>query len=312
MAWALKSNFKRFARLAPVLLFVGMFTFWAGAAFADGWDPGSQASNVGSIVNSRHNLTMSYNSNGFVMDLSRNDYGEVCVYCHTPHGANSTIPKAPLWNRTNLGNTYTLYNKPLTSGQAPTQPGPNSLTCLSCHDGTLAIDSIINMPGSGGYSAAQETAQTDAFLNTWSPGPVDSGQPHRVLSSSTGAGSCMWCHQSPLGVGPNGPFTIFAIGTDLTDDHPVGVQLPDTAIYDFNAPTTTTASMKIFDTNGNGRADSNEVRFYNTGGGYEVECASCHDPHGVPSAGVGSGLIPSFLRVNNNNASSLCLTCHVK
>ncbi|MGK7346405.1 MAG: cytochrome c3 family protein, partial [Candidatus Nitrospinota bacterium M3_3B_026] len=97
-----------------------------------------------------------------------------------------------------------------------------------------------------------------------------------------------------------------------TDDHPVGVNLPDTNTYDFKEPTATDGALKFFDGDGDGRADPDEVRFYDTGEGYEVECASCHDPHGVESAGPGSEFIPSFLRVNNNNASSLCLTCHDK
>lgn len=302
----------------------------SNAAFADGWDPPGQpgfgvpytrASNMGSIVNTRHNLTQSFIPGGWGnwMDYARNNYGEVCVYCHTPHGANSTIPKAPLWNRTNIGNSYTVYNKPLTSGQSPTQPGVNSLTCLSCHDGTVAIDSIINMPGSGGYSSGQETSQNNTFLDTWDNSGTGSGVSpvdHGVIwSPASGDGfgpyNCNHCHTTG-NVWDIPAFEIFYIGTDLTDDHPVGVQMPDPAIYDFNAPTATNASIKFYDLNGNNRADSNEVRLYNTGGGYEVECASCHDPHGVESAGPGSLLIPSFLRVNNNNASSLCLTCHVK
>ena len=43
------------------------------------------------------------------MDTQRNNYGEVCVYCHTPHGANRTLA-APLWNRTNVATTYQTYN----------------------------------------------------------------------------------------------------------------------------------------------------------------------------------------------------------
>ena len=78
-------------------------------------------------------------------------------------------------------------------------------------------------------------------------------------------------------------------------------------------PTATTASLKFYDANGNSRADSNEIRFYNTGEGYEVECASCHDPHGVPSGGPGTNTLlrPSFLRVSNAG-SAVCLTCHNK
>ena len=240
------------------------------------------------------------------------DYGEVCVYCHTPHGANGTI-NAPLWNRTEKGNTYTLYNIPLTSGQAPTQPGVNSLTCLSCHDGTVGPESIINMPGPGLYSAAQQTNQDNNFLNTW---PGSNGFPGMKLGNSTGdvttGLTCTGnCHDGTAIGAPY--FNAFVIQTDLTNDHPVGVQLPDTAIYGFNAPTVTTAKLKFYDTNSNSRADSSEIRFYNTGEGYEVECASCHDPHGVPSGGPGTNTLlqPSFLRVSNAG-SAVCFTCHNK
>ncbi len=63
-----------------------------------------------SIANSRHNLTQSTIGSGATnMNPYRNDYGEVCVYCHTPHGASSTVD-APLWNRTTpTGSGYTLF-----------------------------------------------------------------------------------------------------------------------------------------------------------------------------------------------------------
>ncbi|MGK7345966.1 MAG: cytochrome c3 family protein, partial [Candidatus Nitrospinota bacterium M3_3B_026] len=235
------------------------------AVRADGWASNTKASNTGSIVNTRHNMTMSYlldnGGNPAFMDPSRNDYGAICVYCHTPHGANTQID-APLWNRTSPGNTYTLYNIPLTSGQSPTQPGVNSLTCLSCHDGTVAIDSIINMPGSGRYSAAQENSVNTGFLDSW-PGAAGT---HRALIGDSGnSSSCLYCHSSG-GFIPSIPFDVFALGTDLTDDHPVGVELPDTNTYDFNAPTATDGSLKFFDLDADGRADSNEVRFYDSGG----------------------------------------------
>ncbi len=261
------------------------------------------APNIDSIVNTRHNMTMSYLGGASVnMDNARNDYGEVCVYCHTPHGANTTIG-APLWNRTNRSTTYTLYNKPLTSGQTPTAPGVNSLVCLSCHDGTVAIDSVINMPNRPGldsYNKSQETAQNDAFLDTW---PDNSPTLHANL------GECILCHSADNIFAPD--FTVFLIGKDLTDDHPVGVALPDTTKYDFNAPNGVGLGISFYDRNGNGRADNNELRFYDSGEGFEVECASCHNPHGTPIVGTSGGAFTeSFLRVNDQ--TELCLTCHNK
>ena len=316
-------------------------------AVADGWNPNSRASNRDSIANTRHNLTMSYNVEaggaGNVMNLFRNNYFEICVYCHTPHGANRQV-NAPLWNRSINTTGYTIYDKPRTLNRPIGQPGPNSLTCLSCHDGTISIDSIINMPGSGGYAASQETANqasAKAFLDTWrGDGPANNGgDMHYVMGTGAEVGKCTLCHNTDLSATAMSDFTVFTIGTDLRDDHPIGIQFPvDFASggVDFNEPTLTYSNpsgggnMKVFDFNGNGYPDKGEPRLYDTGDGPEVECASCHDPHGVPRAGDGSKFIPSFLRVSNGmqispNAdtgspgvyeggtpSGLCLTCHLK
>ncbi len=32
---------------------------------------------------------------------------ELCIFCHTPHNSN---PRAPLWNKSDPGVSYTLYN----------------------------------------------------------------------------------------------------------------------------------------------------------------------------------------------------------
>ena len=67
--------------------------------------------------------------------------GEMCVVCHTPHHANTTVPQAPLWNHQVTVNAYTLYSSP-TLHATPTQPTSISRLCLSCHDGTIAVDSF--------------------------------------------------------------------------------------------------------------------------------------------------------------------------
>ena len=276
----------------------------------------SKFSNIGSVGNTRHNLTQRQASGGgpagATMDSYRNDYLEVCVYCHTPHGANRTVA-APLWNRTMKTTTYQTYDLLNTTSltQTVTQPGINSLTCLSCHDGQTAVDSIINMPGSGRYLATQETTENTAFLNSWNNSRGPDASEHARLSGT----ECLACHSPGVGIFRAGAtdFTAFAIGTDLRNDHPVGIRYPSTAGAgsDFKDPPRKEALLAYFDNNGNSRADPNEIRLYNSGDGYEVECASCHDPHGVPSAGAGSVFNPTFLRVTNAG-SAVCLTCHSK
>lgn len=274
-------------------------------------------SNRGSIANTRHNMTQRQAEGGgpssAPMDRYRNDYNEVCVYCHTPHGANTGVA-LPLWNRTIKATTYVTYNQLGTSSltQAVTQPGPNSLACLSCHDGQVGVDSIINMPGSGRYRSDQATAQYNDFLNTWNNASKVNATSHVGLSGGTEL-NCLSCHSSTALTGGGATdFTVFAIGTDLRNDHPVGVRFPaEGPAADFKSPTASRTGMAWFDNNGNKRPDTNEVRMYDSGEGFEVECASCHDPHGVPSSGTGTSFNPTFLRVANTG-SQLCLTCHTK
>jgi mono/diheme cytochrome c family protein len=273
--------------------------------------------NIGTVGNTRHNLSQRQSSGGgpagVTMDAYRNDYLEVCVYCHTPHGSNSTTPAAPLWNRTMRVTTYQTYDLLGSASitQPITQPGVNSLTCLSCHDGQTAVDSIINMPGSGRYSAAQESTENAAFLNSWNNSRGPDATVHARLSQT----ECLGCHSPGPEIIKAGAtdFTVFALGTDLRNDHPVGIRFPPVAGpgTDFKDPLRKELRLAYFDTNGNSRADSNEIRLYNSGDGYEVECASCHDPHGVPSAGPGSTFNATFLRINNSG-SAVCLTCHTK
>ena len=319
---------------SKLTLGIGLFSL-GSIALADGWDPTSQASAIGSIANTRHNLTITYNANGGGMDFARNQYGAICVYCHTPHGANQQI-QAPLWNRTVNPGNYTIYDKPTTLMRPVGLPGPNSLTCLSCHDGTIAIDSILNMPGSGrspsGGTNTEVGTSNQGFLDTWraagGTGPVAGG--HLTLGSELGTGKdgCSGCHDKDKFFGAP-DFSAFMLGTDLRNDHPIGVQFPTTfgPDIDFNEPDVkVSGKWAFFDGNGNGHADKNEVRLYDSGDGPEVECASCHDPHGIPSNGAGTRFNPSFLRFNNGIAgthdgatgivsdgpSALCLTCHAK
>ena len=274
-------------------------------------------SNLGGITNTRHNLTQSPIGSGAVnMNPYRNEYGEVCVYCHTPHGANVNID-LPLWNRTYNALSYTTYDNLNTSSltQTVTQPGINSLACLSCHDGTLGGDSIINMPGSGNYDAGQQSTQSNSFLSdNWTNASGPDASVHVGLAGAdtpaSEATGCLACHSTDAGIVGAGAtdFKIFVTGTDLTNDHPVGISLPTQRVgIDFNDPAVKQTGIAFFDLDADSHADSDEIRFYDTGEGYEVECASCHDPHGV--RGPGNAIIRSFLRVENDD-SDVCMTCH--
>ncbi|MBI5095243.1 MAG: cytochrome C [Candidatus Hydrogenedentes bacterium] len=72
--------------------------------------------------------------------------GEICIVCHTPHNANTTVADAPLWNREVSTATYTVYTSS-TLNALPGQPSGSSKLCLSCHDGTIAVDSFAGKTG---------------------------------------------------------------------------------------------------------------------------------------------------------------------
>jgi hypothetical protein len=278
------------------------------------------------IAETRHNLGTGSSFNGTPNAGANNSTGtaEICVFCHTPHGASQGAP-APLWNKrlsvngvpTGGSGTYTTYAQlrtPSLDGQVA-QVGSVSAACLSCHDGTQAMDNIINAPGSGGYDANGGPNGTRGW--TWAGATVTAN-----------------------GFMQNAGDRISMLGTDLSNDHPIGIQYCGGGIdsagagsckdKDFKAVDSATINGNLVfwvDTGGAGKQRTDlplyvaDRRLAGESGatvttvtGPLVECASCHDPHvsegqAGPVAGVNSGA--TFLRISNAN-SAVCTSCHVK
>ena len=83
---------------------------------------------------------------GSVHDFSGFSFagGQICLPCHTPHNAQSDA--APLWNHELSTATYNLYSSPSMDATV-NQPTGASKLCLSCHDGTVAVDSFGGQSG---------------------------------------------------------------------------------------------------------------------------------------------------------------------
>ena len=101
------------------------------------------------IARTKHNLSVT--GPGDV----RSQEDRICVFCHTPHAANDKAPP-PLWNRKLSGATYRPYESSSfdagkrvgwleSAGRG--QPGGASKLCLSCHDGTVALGSVLVLDG---------------------------------------------------------------------------------------------------------------------------------------------------------------------
>lgn len=96
------------------------------------------------IANSKHDLSSGTNSGGATSNTD-----EICVFCHTPHGAQTF---GPLWNRSASTVTITsAYGDPsgtlnatvTTAGIA----GSDAPLCLTCHDGST-LANMTNPPNS--------------------------------------------------------------------------------------------------------------------------------------------------------------------
>ncbi len=146
------------------------------------------------VRNTKHNLS----STGSLSPYLTTTTDEVCVFCHTPHFAS--IAEAPLWNRTEPTGPYNMYSSATIDMTIAGSPQGVSLACLSCHDGTVAFDSLVNEPGSG-----LDTIGTWSWNNNGN-----------IMTSST----------SPSAM----------IGTDLTNDHPISITYDTTKDPQFRAP----------------------------------------------------------------------------
>lgn len=273
-------------------LFTGAFA--AGAILLAGTLVAQNA--VAGVANTKHNLTATGSANQF------SGTAEICVFCHTPHGSD-TSAAVPLWNRKlSSPASYTTYDSLGTSSlDGSTAPvGSVSIACLSCHDGTQAMNVMLNAPGSGGFNAAGA-----AMAGNWT-GPAGTATPAGSLNYATAS--------------------VVNLGVDLRNDHPIGIQYGGGGIAagtqagassgsvndpDFKAPQDDLlGGTRIWwvDTGTAGRQKTDMLLYTrneaSVAGGYQpfVECASCHDPHTENA---------TFLRISNAG-SAVCLACHTK
>jgi len=157
-----------------------------------GFSPPAMA--VQNVAATKHNLSSTNASPA--TNIYTPDTAFVCGFCHSPH--TEAGGPAPLWNRAATGSTYTMYTSNTMDMVVAGSPASISLACLSCHDGAVALDQLINKAGSGGYVATGASA----------------GWSFQIGATVIGAGATM--ANAPGG-------TVTNLGTVLTGDHPISV-----------------------------------------------------------------------------------------
>jgi predicted CXXCH cytochrome family protein len=78
---------------------------------------------------------------------------QICIFCHTPHNA-ATTQLAPLWNHTSTTTaTFSTYTSATLNATGLGQPAGTSKACMSCHDGSVALDSFGGVTGTHNFLA---------------------------------------------------------------------------------------------------------------------------------------------------------------
>lgn len=203
---------------------------------------------------------------------------QTCVFCHVPHGGSNSIP---LWNRANPSSAgYSVYaSTTLNQTESATNiVGGVSGACLSCHDGSIALDVLTNVNG---------VAKPTGFVTFTQVGTSKAN----YGSSGGGVKDIM---QLAGGITNPLPF----LGQDLRNDHPVAISY-DTA-YTADTSHYANRGANAYLTAG---GSSVKLPLYTTTGvtGLSVECSSCHASH--------DNTLGNFLRVANTG-SQRCLGCH--
>jgi predicted CXXCH cytochrome family protein len=186
--------------------------------------------------------------------------------------------------------SVSVINTPHNLNNYPGVSIPGNQVCLPCHTphNALTVD--------GENYVLWNHAETNQTFTMYTNirGETVPGQPQGPSKL------CLSCHDGVTAIDSYGGLTgstvmtgDAALGTDLSNDHPIGMQYPTSLPAEYRNPSTYAPGI------GGGPG----VKLVTINGTDRVECSSCHNVH---NNGLGY-----FLRVPIQE-SYLCLQCHIK
>jgi predicted CXXCH cytochrome family protein len=159
------------------------------------------------ISGSKHD----FSSAGAGQGASKNSTGEVCNTCHAPHNP-SDASSGPLWDHSVTSATFTEYADPDSTMDATVTAtiGAVSKLCLSCHDGSIAIDAFGGGSGTvsitGAANVGNDLSNDHPISFTYDTGlagsdgelvtPTDSTQVVAGIPLFGGNLECATCHNA--------------------------------------------------------------------------------------------------------------------
>jgi predicted CXXCH cytochrome family protein len=273
------------------------------------------AGSPGNVVGSRHDLSL----HGGAASRATTET-QPCVFCHTPHNAN---PARQLWNHVASPATYTTYgSSSFQSGTSPgtfntfagtraPQPVGSAKLCLSCHDGTVAVNATINdgTISIGGSSFVPATASlgTDlsndhpvSFARSAADNQVVDPPPGSAVSLERGTNyiQCVACHD------PHSERADPTLGKFLVTANR-GSAICVTCHRQSGSGWSWQSSPHATSTKSYTTASTGGVAGLGAHTGYvtvaDNGCESCHRPHSAPQA---QRLLKAV------NQASVCFQCH--
>lgn len=274
-----------------LVVFVVVFVAFASTALAS-YDWTNHATDKAMVVNSSHDVNAE----------------NPCSSCHIPHGANGDFLWARDYSASGAGADDVTTND---DAGVSTNIKP---MCYSCHDGTIASVGLKTA-----FSATHTNHRTRAATALRTSGS-SAGQPY-------GPGrDCDLCHDphddgntdflkyerlsrgawTPITAGGNFCNSCHSGNADMATNHPINV-VPSVS----SAPSDTSWVPAIDDYSGTRLYDPTS-HLVSTAGTAQINCASCHTPHGAdPDAQADGGGNPFHsLNTMPTGAGELCLNCH--
>jgi len=224
-------------------------------------------------------------------------YERVCVFCHTPHNAVVNEPGnsanfLPLWNHDLTQLTFTPYQwaTPLNKTLTITDPltGPSRL-CMSCHDGSIAVDEHgPAMPNVGSIKLSGTRAiGNGGDLTTTHPIGFDYELAATTRNLTAVNGNTLGTPVSEIVTSNNSFATAITINPNPNDNTYNAVERKGTR---------TIKSVLYNDT--------------------IMTCATCHEVHNKENAAQAPATdgtaTPNYFLYAKEQNSLICLSCHVK
>jgi hypothetical protein len=218
-------------------------------------------------------------------DFSASDWNTRQGVCSPCHAAHNTDPAqiAPLWTHATSQAAFTPYSSSSMNASVG-NPSGTSLACLSCHDGTVGVNSFISGVSTGGLTTGP------VYIGSWDPQYQIGPDLHTT---------------HPISFTYNAALATADGALENPDTYHIGD--PKTNLTYSTAPVPTSWSGTSL------TGKTIKQAMLSGTSGYQMECSSCHDVHKLDGSAPSSGILARLSGNDSGNKGSiLCRTCHIK